>query len=100
MLLWSFLAAWGLMSLLWVIAALFLPRENWALVCRCGEGRHPDGAIARYTWLRGLGLVQGPLWVIGCIPPQEQRIWHRKHPDVVFLSEEEFSSLTELERTI
>ena len=55
------LAAFGLLSILWAAMGWLLPGgRGMALVC-VGE---PDaGILARYRWLRSLGLVACPLIV-------------------------------------
>jgi hypothetical protein len=94
------LAAWGGLCLLWVLIGLLLPRTPMTMICRCPQGQHPDGAIARHRWLCGMGICQGPLLILGNIPPAEQQIWKQHHYDVEFLEPEDFSLPAELERTI
>lgn len=56
------LAAFGLLSILWAAMGWLLPGgRGMALVC-VGE---PDaGILARYRWLRSLGLMACPLIVV------------------------------------
>ena len=56
------LAAVGLMSILWVFFGVFLPgSRGGALVCP----QWPEyGLVARYRWLRNLGLIQYPLIIV------------------------------------
>ena len=94
------LAGIGLVSLVWCILGWFLPSVPLVVVYRCAHDCHPDGAICRYQWLRSLGLIRGKLVIIGQISPQEQDIWKKKHPNVEFLTAEEWPAALELERTI
>ena len=100
LILFAFLAGFGALSLIWVILGWFLPKVSFVLVFRCPKGCHPDGAIGRCRWLQGLGLVRGPLVIVGDFPEKEQKIWKRKHSNVEFLSPEVIASVPELERTI
>jgi hypothetical protein len=94
------LAAWGILCLIWVVLGWFFSNIPFTLIYRCSDGQHPDGAIARYFWLRSMGLISGPLFIVGTISPQEQKIWKQKHPNIEFLKPEDISSASELERTI
>lgn len=52
-------AAFGVISILWVLLGWLLPSGKGALVVCWGE---PDeGILARVKWLQSLGLLQGPL---------------------------------------
>ena len=99
LILFAFLAGFGALSLIWVILGWFLPKVPFVLVFRCPKGCHPDGAIVRCRWLHSLGLVRGPLVIVGDFPEREQEIWKRKHTNMEFLSPEDIASVPELERT-
>ena len=60
------MAAFGFLSLLWVLLGWLLPGgQGAALVC-AGE---PDvGMLSRMRWLRSLGLLQLPLLVVTDVP--------------------------------
>ena len=86
------LAAFGLWCCIYCSAGLFLT-EDYCLriICLLPPEKHPDGAIARYRFLKGLGLVRGPLLVLGDrTAPAED--------DIEFCTVEELSPRLELER--
>lgn len=71
------LAAFGLLSGLWVLWGFFQP------VCACGWLLHPGGpesihAAQGYLWLRGMGLVRCPLIVADRDLSNAQRKWLRE----------------------
>lgn len=94
----AFFAGFGALSLVFVILGWILPKSALVLMFRCSCGQHPDGAIARWRWLHGLGLLHGSLVIVGDISEAEQEIWKNKHPNVEFLSSEVIASVPELER--
>ena len=56
------LAAIGLMSAVWVFLGALLPGcRGGAFVCLEPPG---EGLLARYRWLREVGLVNGPLLIV------------------------------------
>ena len=93
------LAAVGIVSLIWCVLGWILPDAAMLMVFCCPQGCHPDGAICRYRWLHGLGLIRGPLLIVGQIPAQEQDIWKKRYSNVEFLTAEELPTALELERT-
>lgn len=93
------LAAVGIVSLIWCVLGWILPDAAMLVVFRCPQGYHPDGAICRYRWLHSLGLIRGPLLIVGQIPAQEQDIWKKRYSNVEFLTAEELPAALELERT-
>ena len=85
------LAAFGLWCCIYCWAGLFLSDDRPRLVCLLPEGHHPDGVIARYRFLKDLGLVQGPLLILG---PEEEYAG----ADIEFCTVQEFAARLELER--
>lgn len=60
------LAAFGLLCCAYCTVGLFLSNDRRPLlICMLPRDHHPDGAVARYRILRDLGLVRGPLLIIG-----------------------------------
>lgn len=58
----ALLAAYGLLSVLWVLFGWLLPRGRGCAVCCFGM---PDeGILWRYRWIQAMGLWQIPLLVI------------------------------------
>ena len=86
------LAAFGLLCCVYCILGLFLSDDvRPKLVCLLPRSHHPDGAIARYRLLRDLGLVQGPLLILGAEP-------ENAGADIEFCTVQELSARLELER--
>ena len=100
MILFGCLAFWGAVNVIWTVLGWLLPKAPTMLLYLCPDNRHPDGAIARYCWLRSLGLIRGKLVIFGQIPQKEQDIWKKKYPNVEFLTVQELPAALELERTI
>jgi hypothetical protein len=100
MILFSALCAWGALSLTWVLLGWLLCGDFTALIFCPSRMRHPDGAIARYVWLRGLGVLREPLLIVGDIEESEQTILKKIYPDVEFLRPDTLADRLELERTI
>ena len=98
--LFAVLAAFGAWSLVWCVLGWLLPNIPMVLLFRCRDGQQPDSAIARHSWLNSLGLLHGPLIIVGNIPEREQKVWMQSHPNVKFITPEELPSVPELERTI
>ena len=95
----GFLAAFGLLSALWVGAGLFFPaKEGGAAVVLCGPGLKEESFIRRWCWLRELGAVRGSLLVIdrGLNPEERNRL--AEYRFVEFCSLEELAARLELER--
>ena len=56
------MAAFGLLSILWACLGWLLPAgEGCVMVC---YGKPDDGILSRYKWLKGMGFLRCPLWVI------------------------------------
>lgn len=93
-------AAWGAFCLLWVLLGWLLPGEDgYLLLCPGASHRHTDGVLLRYRWLRGLGLLSGPLLLPeSAYSPAEQAILQRKHPGIEFYSLDALQARLELER--
>lgn len=56
------LAAFGLVSAVWILCGLVLPKTTGGVLLFFGED-----AVAfarRYLWLREMGLLRCPLWVV------------------------------------
>lgn len=93
------LAAFGLLSGLWALFGWLLPGSRGsALLFLCRPGKDVSWVLARYRWLRDLGLIRGPLLIIGSsLSPQEQERIRQRHRDVEFWNPEELSSRLEQE---
>ena len=66
---WGTLAAFGLLSALWVLVGWILPEgKGCAFVC---FDIPDEGIVARYRWLRSIGLLHCPLLVV----TQKERIF-------------------------
>lgn len=94
--LWFFLltmlAAFGLFCCIYCTVGFFLSSDRRPLlICLLPLDHYPDGAIARYRFLRDLGLVQEPLLIFGAKP-------ENIGADIEFCTVEEFSARLELER--
>ena len=86
------LAAFGLLCCIYCVGGLFLSADSRPrLICLLPQGHHPDGAIARYRVLRDLGLVHGPLLILGAAP-------ENLGVDVEFCTAQELFPRLELER--
>ncbi len=64
------LAAFGLVSALWVIAGLLLPRQGGTMVYLGDDARI---AAQRHLWLREMGLTRDTLILLEC--KDEDRDW-------------------------
>lgn len=100
MILFACLAFWGAVSVVWTLLGWLLPKAPMTLLFLCPTDAHPDGAIARYGWLRNLGLFDGPLVIVGSCSEAEQEMLTGTYSGVEFCSLEELPSRLELERTI
>lgn len=86
------LAAFGFLCCVYCVAGLFLSDDRRPmLICLLPQGHLPDGAIARYRLLKDLGLVRGPLLVIGTAPSKAA-------PDIEYCSLQDIPTRLELER--
>lgn len=94
------LAAWGVFCLLWTLLGWVLPGDDGGILLYLSTSRHSaDGAILRHHWLRGLGIIKGPLLLLESnFSPEEQAILHKKYPGIEFCSLEALNSRLELER--
>lgn len=94
------LAAFGLLCWLWGLFGWLLPGgKGNVILFLCGQGRNEDWALTRYDCLRGLGLVKGPLLIIGStLSAREQERIQRWHRGVEFCSLEELVPRLEQER--
>ena len=99
MILFGCLAFWGAVNVIWTVLGWLLPKAPTMLLYLCPDNRHPDGAIARYCWLRSLGLLHGPLVIVGGCRRAEQEMLAGTYPGVEFCSPEDLPSRLELERT-
>lgn len=93
------LAACGVLSILWAAFGFLLPGQRGVvMVCLDGRGKE-EAVIRRYSWLRGLGLVRGPLVIIDRgISEQERERLLRMEQDVVICTLENLISSLEQER--
>ena len=94
--LWFFLlimlAAFGLFCCIYCTVGFFLSTDRCPLlICLLPPGHHPDGAVARYQILRDLGLVHGPLLIVG-VEPEDMGA------DIEFCTVQELPARLELER--
>ncbi len=89
----TLLAAWGLLSALWVSLGWLLPGSQATTVFLYPEDP-PEGAIARLRWLHSLGLLRGRLILVGV---NRDRLEHQ-YKDLEFEIPEDLRVLLELER--
>lgn len=68
------LAAFGLLSVLWVLFGWLLTGkgEGWIL---CPGKSDALAFVARYLWLKGLGLVSCPLILVDLGLTEQERLW-------------------------
>ena len=67
------LAAFGALAVLWALFGFLLPgHRGLAMVYLC-RGRE-EAVVRRYIWLRDLGLLHGPLILVDCALPEEERL--------------------------
>jgi hypothetical protein len=93
------LCAWGLLCAVWVCCSRLLRADRDSMLLLCAPGGAAEDAILRYRLLQGMGLVCGPLLIVGSdLPPEKQAVLMRKYPGVEFCSAEELSSRLEWER--
>ena len=82
------LAAFGLLSALWAIAGLWLPRQPGAAVVVFSTGDHrEESTLRRYRWLKSLGLVSCPLILVDGTPQE----------DIICCTSDELTALLEQE---
>ena len=85
------LAAYGLLSILGIIWGAVLPEgRGCAIVCM---GYPEEGTVARYRWLKGMGLFSGPLIVVA-----DAEELQRKWADIEICSPGELIARLEWER--
>ena len=86
------LAAFGLFCCIYCTVGFFLSNDRRPLlICLLPRDHHPDGAIARYRLLRDLGLVHGPLLIMGTGAED-------MGADIEFCTAQELPARLELER--
>lgn len=91
------LAAWGLLSACWAALGWLLPGSGSATVVLLYPRTCPEDTIARYRWLRSLGLIRGRL-VIADAEDTVRAVLERKYPDLEFCALAELTAGPEAER--
>lgn len=84
------LAGFGLLSLLWAVFGWLLSGgRELSAVCYGCDGRE-EAALRRYNFLRGLGLIRGPLLIIDAgLTDTEKSCLRRMGQDVRIVTWEE-----------
>ena len=94
-----FLAAFGVLCVLWVASGWLFPRNQWITVCLCRSHTQETIAIRRYGWLKDLGFLKGPLLLVDSTLSEQQRCCVlRKYSGIEFCCLEELPARLELER--
>ena len=69
----TILAAFGALCALWAMLGFLLPGQRGAaMVCICCGDEEP--LLRHYGWLRGMGLLKGPLLLVDSGLTEEERI--------------------------
>ncbi len=86
------LAGFGLLSLLWALFGFLLPgHRDMAVICVDCRGRE-EAVVRHYGFLRGLGLIRGPLVLIDRgLTEAEKHCLLGMSPDVRIVTWEEFA---------
>lgn len=94
------LAAFGLLCSLWMLLGwLISGGEGGCVVCICRSGGGEAAFIRRSLWLKGLGLLRGPILLVNDrLQPREAALLGRFAPDAILCSPEELFSWLEVER--
>ncbi len=94
------LAAFGLLSVLWVLFGFLLPKQRGAaVVCLCRGDGEEEVLIRRYGWLRDLGLIRCPMLLVDCGLSEEDGLRLLKgRPGVEICTEAELPARLERER--
>lgn len=58
----GFLAAFGLLCVIWTLLGFLLPDGKGCVLCRIGP--LDEGSLWRYQWLRGMGFLTVPLLIV------------------------------------
>ena len=97
-----FLAASGLVCILWVALGWLLPgRQCGAVVCMCYPGLKELPGLRRYAWLQELGLLSGPVLLVDRgLSDREKNILRQLGRNVEFCSLEELPARLEQERIV
>lgn len=92
------LAAFGLMSLLWILYGSLLGRaQGGVLVCVC-QGSQAENLILRYRQLRSAGFLGCPLVLVdSTLSPREQEILQRRHAGIEFCTMAQLPRRLEME---
>lgn len=92
------LAAFGVLSVLWVLFGFLLPGQQGTVMVHLCRGRE-EAAIRRYRWLRDVGLLHSKLILVDSVlnGEERERLCGRGH-DVEFCGLEELSARLEQER--
>lgn len=94
----GFLAAFGLLSIVWAIFGWLLPGSAGCVVVYTGNAA-PDGTIRRISWLRGLGFLRCPLVIPDAkLSIGEREALRRRRPWVKFCHLEDLVFRLEQER--
>lgn len=87
---WDFclitMAAFGILSAVWCLLGWLLPSGGEVTVCPAKADVH--AVVRRYLWLKGMGLIRGPLLLADRELSAAERFWMEKHGIAVCLPEE------------
>ena len=94
------LAALGALCALWAMLGKWLGgRANFVAICFCRDAYSAFSALARWRWLRGMGLIRGRLLLIDCgINEEEKQVLSSRGVDFVCCRPSELAEILELER--
>ena len=87
------LAAWGLLCALWAALGWLLPGSGGAVMVVLCPKKNPEAVLVRCRWLRSLGLLPGRLVVAEAGPLDEKR-----YHDMEFCGLAEVPAILEAER--
>lgn len=92
------LAAFGFLSILWILYGCLLgSARGGVLVCLCNGSRETE-LLLRYSQLRGAGLLRCPLiFVDSTLTDREQQILMHRHPGVCFCTRAGLDAQIEME---
>lgn len=86
------LAAFGALCAVWACFGWLLPgMEGAVTVCFCRTAPQAEAAVRRYRWLRGLGLLKGPMILVDAgAEPEELR--HIQSEDIMMIAPPELAA--------
>ena len=85
----GFLAAFGLVCVLWVLVGMFLPGSGRCTLILICDPKAESAILRRIIWLREMGLLRCGILLSGCgLTGQQREQLRKKYPTIEFCDPE------------